>query len=138
MELAIEANKIEFIYDELDTNAINFQTDDGYFSIQTCVYLEEDDELNKPQFELNDQGNSQNDGLESIIFSEKLITLNFLEKEKFIKKYKAIKIKIPENIDRKVLTDFFANHLFLGEYMEYDNTFDKSKITAQTENRDYL
>lgn len=138
MNIKLDVQKIEFIYDDLDTNAINFiLVDGGYFCIQTGVYLEADEVLNLPSFEYNDQGNSQFGGLKNVTFSNQSIRLTFSETEPFIKKYSDVDLHIKEEISRKIV-DFFANHLFLGSALKYDADFEESKKVIQTVTREYL
>jgi len=140
MNLTLNVTKIQFIYDEGDTNAINFILDDnGYFSIQIGVYLEEGDHpsLNQPIFEFKDQGDSQSGGIEEIHFSEKKIILTFRDSDLFLKKYKTVELLLDQPLNRKMV-DFFANHLFLGEIIRYDIGFKESNKVIQTEHRELL
>lgn len=46
MKLDVFPNSIEFVYDQLETNAISFIGGNiSYLTISTSVYLEEDEEL---------------------------------------------------------------------------------------------
>jgi hypothetical protein len=139
MSTNLEIYPLEYslIYDDLDTNAITFELDQGYFTIQTGVYLEEEEDLNEPSFELNDQGDSQNGGLEKIIFTKSEIIIQFKNSYFFLYKYETIKINLKEEISRKIV-DFFANHLFLGDFIFYDEKFDQLNKVSQTAKRDYL
>ncbi|SRR6266700_1994906 len=138
MNLELKATKIQFIYDDGDTNAINFTLDDnGYFSIQNGVYLEEDDDLNQPIFEYKDQGHSQSGGIEGIVFGKRIILLNFKNSDLFLEKYKTTELLLNQSVDRKTV-DFFANHLFLGDYIQYDKNFEDSNKVAQTKYREPL
>lgn len=140
MNFEIYPEKIDFIYDELDTNAINFQFADGYFSIQICVYLEsieEDECINDPYFELNDQAYSQAGGINKIIFYNNKIVLSFKKERMFLDKYDEVIINIKDGVNKKI-TDFFCNYLFLGEYISYVEGFYKKNIVCQTEKREFL
>ncbi|WP_211470340.1 hypothetical protein [Collimonas humicola] len=137
MNLELSAEKIAFTYDEMDTNAINFVLKDGYFSVQTCVYLEEDEELNEPSFEWNDQGSSQNGGIKDILFFNEKISLAFEESNLFLRKYEVVEIHLSKPVTKKTV-DFFSNYLFLGQHIRYDKDFKKSNIVPQTEERELL
>ena len=137
MNLMLNPIRIESIYDELDTNAINFILDNGYFSIQAGVYLEEDEHLNEPIFEFNDQGDSQNGGVEKIVFGDRQILLVFQDNDLFLKKYKTVELMLSQKVDRKIV-DFFANCLFLGNMLAYENGFDESSKVIQTKRREGL
>jgi hypothetical protein len=133
MNLNISPKEIEFIYDELDTNAVNFQFDGGYFSIQTgvCLESEEDDDMaNEPFFELNDQGNSQVGGQQEITFYENKIVIMFSDDNLFNGEFKTITIIFGKNITSEMV-DFFNNYLFLGEYIRYDFSFPDNKKVIQ-------
>ncbi len=138
MTLSIDVRGIEHVYDELDTNAITFLTDDGYFSVQTCVYLEENDALNEPHLELNGQGDSQSGGVKEIVFFETHIVITFLDSEKFLTRYSAIQLHLGPHVQMKQLTDFFANYLFLGAHISYDASLNNANASAQTQSREFL
>ncbi|WP_423762418.1 hypothetical protein [Burkholderia sp. NLJ2] len=129
--------EVDFVYDELDANAVTFKLKDGYLSIQTCVYLEDDERLNEPTVELSDQGSSQCGGLAQIVFSPREVELKFQEGDYFLSQYSAISILLDEFVDVK-LVDFFVNHLFLGDIVIYGDSFDPAEKVIQTEKRDYL
>jgi hypothetical protein len=137
MNLEIYPLEYSLIFDDLDTNAITFELDQGYFTIQAGVYLEEEEDLNEPIFELNDQGDSQSGGLEKIIFKKSEINIQFKKSWFFLDKYEIIKINLKEEVSREIV-DFFANHLFLGSFIFYDENFDQLKKVSQTATRDYL
>ena len=137
VKLTIHPVEVDFVYDELDTNAVTFKLEDGYLSIQTCVYLEDDERLNEPTVELNDQGSSQCGGLAQIVFSPREVELKFREGDYFLGEHPAILILLDEFVDVK-LVDFFVNHLFLGDIVTYDGSFDPARKVIQTETRDYL
>ncbi|WP_152602006.1 hypothetical protein [Burkholderia paludis] len=137
MKLTIHPIEFDFVYDELDTNAVTFKLDGGYLSIQTCVYLEDDERLNEPTVELNDQGNSQCGGLAQIVFSPRKVELKFKEGDYFLGEHSAISILLDEFVDVK-LVDFFVNYLFLGGIVTYDGSFDPARKVIQTGTRDYL
>ncbi|MDN7876852.1 hypothetical protein [Burkholderia aenigmatica] len=128
--------EVEFVYDELDTNAITFRLADGYFSIQTCVYLEDDERLNEPMVELSDQG-AQSGGLVGVLVCPREISLQFQESLCFLDECSSISIVFDELVD-VTLVDFFVNHLFLGDILIYGDDFDASKKVIQTRKRDYL
>lgn len=136
MELTIRPMEVDFVYDELDTNAITFRLADGYFSIQTCVYLEDDERLNEPMLELSDQG-AQSGGLVWVLVCPREISLQFQESLCFLDECSSISIVFDELVD-VTLVDFFVNHLFLGDILIYGDDFDASKKVIQTRKRDYL
>lgn len=137
MDYVFKGKHVEYVYDSLDTNAINFRSSTGYFSIQTGVYLEEDDRLNEPFFELNSQEQSQSGGLAGVLFEEAKITLSFQAARPFGGEYATVQIELAGGVSRK-LVDFFNNHLFLADCAEYGDRFDKAKIVAGTATRELL
>jgi hypothetical protein len=137
VNLIFAAEKIEISYDNLDTNAINFIKKNSYFSIQSCVYLDENEELNQPYFEFNNQESSQYGGISDIYFYGYKILINFEENHCFLEKYKTVEIVLENYVSRE-LVEFFNNYLFLGNFVHYDKDFAKSNIVAQTKERDYL
>ena len=59
-KITLEILKTYLIYDDLDTNCINMILENGYFNIQTSVYVDNDDEYSEiPYFELYGQENSE-------------------------------------------------------------------------------
>jgi hypothetical protein len=128
------SNRIEFVFDDLDTNAISFYADDGYFSIQTgvCLESEENDRTaNEPYFELSDQENSQAGRIEEIVFDENKITLVFKTSDLFMEKYRTLTIKLASPTTKETV-DFFNNCLFLGKYITYSPAFPVDKRVIQT------
>lgn len=134
MSFRFKADSVEYIYGSLDTNAINFRSTIGYFSIQTGAYLEEDDRLNEPFFELNSQEQSQSGGLAGVLFEDTKITLSFQAARPFLGEYATVQIELAGGVSRK-LVDFFNNHLFLADCAEYGERFDRAKIVPGTGTR---
>lgn len=137
MNLTLHPQKIEFVYDQLDTNAINFQLQDGYLSIQTSVYLEEDEQLNEPYIEFNGQGNAQVGGVERVAFFRNKISIEFFESSPFLDTYSSVDIWPDGGVTRQMI-DFFNNHLFLGSRTEYANDFDMSNVSPPVAKREHL
>lgn len=137
MSATMHSVGVDFVYDVLNTNAVTFKLKDGYISIQTCVYLEDDERLNEPTIELNDQGSSQCGGLMEIVIFSSEIRLVFCENSRFLGEYYFISILLDELVDVR-LVDFFVNHLFLGGIVVYGDDFDPSKKVDQIGRRDYL
>jgi len=168
VNLDLTPQKIELVYDDLDTNAINFHLPrpDSFFCIQACAYLEDDERLNLPYFELNEQSNSDRRRIEAVTFFGEKIVLSFTRDSMFLKKYNSVtlhfgvavervrtsqtedsafpnykyeSVAVPstEPIDR-VLVDFFANHLFLGRYIRYSKDFAESNKVSQTSHPERL
>lgn len=108
MKLDIFPNSIEFVYDQLETNAISFIGGNiSYLTISTSVYLEDDEELDSVFFEIDDQINSMYMSPEKVIFYNDKIEIIF--SDLFIDEYKYINIQVEVT---KKITDFFYNHLF--------------------------
>lgn len=137
MELEIHPVWVDFVYDELDTNAVTFKLTSGYLSIQTCVYLEDDERLNEPMVELNDQGNSQCGGLEQVVIFPREIWLEFRRDACFLNEYLRVSILFDELVEVR-LVDFFVNYLFLGGIVVYGDDFDFSRKVIETRSRGYL
>jgi hypothetical protein len=136
-ELALTAERVELVYDQHDSNAANFVLGDGYFSIQTSVYLEADEQLNEPFIELNNQSQVQCGGLESITFFNDRVLLSFGASSPFLKRYRAVVVHPKEGVLRE-LVDFFNNHLFLGSLIRYSDDFDPKKVCVPTAKRELL
>ncbi|WP_175747181.1 hypothetical protein [Burkholderia pyrrocinia] len=137
MKVAMHSVGVDFVYDVLNTNAVTFKLKGGYLSIQTCVYLEDDERLNEPMIEMNDQESSQCGGLARIVIFSREIQLEFREGAHFLGEYSFISIFLDEFIDVR-LVDFFVNHLFLGSIVMYGANFDPSNKVNQIRKRDYL
>ncbi|HDR9508374.1 hypothetical protein C5615_19455 [Burkholderia cepacia] len=137
MKAAMHSVGVDFVYDVLNTNAVTFKLKGGYLSIQTCVYLEDDERLNEPMIEMNDQGSSQCGGLARIVIFSREIQLEFQESARFLGEYSFISIFLDEFVDVR-LVDLFVNHLFLGGIVMYGADFDPSKKVNQIRKRDYL
>jgi hypothetical protein len=127
--LDVIVRQMEYVYDELDTNAMNFITDDGYFCISRCVYIdaEEDPLFKKPHIELNEQNGIYCDFLE-VLFSMNKI---FITLEKNFLSYKQITVNMIDSVDEKTI-DFFVNHLFLGDVVKYAEDIDIKMHLKQT------
>lgn len=98
--LKLLPERTELIFDKFDSNAVNFVLPDGYFSIQTSVYLEDDPLLNEPFFEWNHQGSSQCGGLAKIVLTNEVLRLCFDPQTKFLNIYSEIDITPPGGVGR--------------------------------------
>lgn len=80
--LILQTHSIDFHYDEIDANAVNFIVIDGYLSLQTCVYVDpsEDPPSTEPHIELNSQEQAQYGGIDSIVFHPEKLTIKFSKK----------------------------------------------------------
>ena len=137
MPLTLTPQHVEFVYDELDTNAINFQLEGGYLSIQTGVYLEDDERLNEAFIEFNEQGNAQCGGIERVTFFRDKISINFPESAPYLGEYCSVDVWPDGGVTRQMV-DFFNNHLFLGELTEYADDSDMTNASPPVAKRDYL
>lgn len=136
MILELTSNKVDLHYNELGANAINFYLDSGYFSIQTGIYLEPDDDPDlDPYFELNREENSQAGGFDQVIFSHNKITIVLDPERHFMDRYCAIHLTVPVTDD---IIDFFNNFLFLGKIIRYDETIKEASRIQQTAQREIL
>lgn len=135
--LEIFASQIEMHYDELDTNAINFQFVNGYLSIQIQIYIDPDNspEENEPYFEMQDDSTGQYINIKRVYLDKNLISIKL--SEAFCLKYYNISIYLPYELNFNLI-DFFVNHLFLGKYVEYSDSIPNSLRIKQTQFRDFL
>lgn len=83
--LNIIPTNIEYVYDNLQTNAISFTWDNNYFTIATGEILEEDDDPDYIEFELNDQGNFRIGNLDKVVFYNDRLEIIFTNL--YLKKY---------------------------------------------------
>jgi hypothetical protein len=102
VNLDLTPQKIELVYGDLDTNAVNFHLPhpDSFFCIQACVYLEEEEEFNLPYFELNEQGNSGYRRIEAITFFGEKIVLSLAPDSKFLKNYISVTLHFGAAVER--------------------------------------
>ena len=136
MTLELRPNEVDLHYNELDSNAINFRWPSGYFSIQTGVYLEPDDDpYYDPYFEFNDQELSQAGGFSRVIFHLDRIEIELETGREFMDQYPAIHIAVKVTDE---MIDFFNNYLFLGHLINYGPDIDGSRRIKQTETREIL
>jgi len=145
MNLELHPEEVEFAGDDW-TNALSFHLaegfekgDPGWFTISIGYFTEDDPdcpELDYPQFEWNDEGSSEACWPSKVQFSNDKIVIHFGE-DKFIKKYDTVEIHLKDGVTKQIV-DFFANHLFMGEYLSYDDDFNKDNIVPQTETRESL
>jgi len=129
--LNVKPERIEYVYDTLDTNALHCITADGYFDIQRCVYIDPKDDLifKKPYIELDEQNGIYCD------FEEVQISANSIHitlERYFLSDYKHIIINMTEEVDLKTI-DFFVNHLFLGDVVKYAEDIGIDMHIEQTE-----
>lgn len=127
----IPAN-IEYVYDNLQTNAISFTWDNNYFTIATGEILEEDDDPDYIEFELNDQGNFRIGNLDKVVFYNDRLEIIFTDL--YLKKYE--KSVIHTEVNKKIV-DFFINYLFLYKFIIYDDSFNTSNIVEKERVREY-
>lgn len=130
--LSIIPNNIEYVYDNLQTNAISFIWDNNYFTIATGEILEEDDDPDYIEFELNDQGNFRIGNLDKVVFYNDRLEIIFTDL--YLKKYE--KSVIYTEVNKKIV-DFFINYLFLDKFIIYDDSFNKSNIVEKERVREY-
>ena len=136
MVIELSPDKVDLHYDELDSNAINFRWPSGYFSIQTGVYLEPDDDpYYDPYFELNEQDCSQAGGFSKIAIDGRSIEIELAAGREFLDKYSAIRISVKVTDE---IIDFFNNYLFLGHLISYGPAIDDSRRIKQTETRSVI
>ncbi|MDA8455334.1 hypothetical protein M4R22_11240 [Acidovorax sp. GBBC 3334] len=135
--LELIAKKIDYHYDENDTNAVNFITQDGYLSLQICVYIDPGDDppLTEPHIELNSQSGGHYGGIDFVEFHPDRIIIFF--KKRFLREYDQIGISIPSGVDKKMVS-FFVNQLFMGDKVVYAPEIDKNLHTKQTEFQERL
>jgi hypothetical protein len=136
-ELRLNVNAIDFIYDELDSNAVNFLVDNGYFSIQTSIYLEDDERLNEPFIELNEPSNVQCGGIEQVLFADNEITIEFSPTSMLVNRFTTVRLGIASGVSKETV-DFFVNFLFLADRVTYSNSFDQSNVCPATAKRTLL
>ncbi len=135
-KITLEIVKTYLIYDDLDTNCINMILENGYFNIQTSVYVDNDDEFSEiPYFELYGQENSEYLEPCEIKFHSKEIHINF--PRKIFNKYINIILRFNKEINKEIV-NFFVNYLFLGSKITYSNEFNKNNIISQTNFRENL
>jgi hypothetical protein len=158
VNLDLTPQKIALVYDDLDSNAVFFQLPrpDSYFCVQACVYLEDNEILNLPYFELNEQSDSHYRRIEAATFFGEKIVLSFAHDSMFLKKYGSVTLHFGATVEKvrtyqtedvavpstepvdRTLVDFFANHLFLGRYIRYSEDFAESNKVSQTSDRERL
>ena len=137
-KIILNAIDYEIIYDELDTNCFNIIFEDGYFNIQSSVYIDPDFEYSEiTYFELSRQENGRYLDPNKIIFQPKKIIIIFDKNEKFLNTIQEIHIIFPNEI-KKELVEFFNNYLFLGKFIQYSSDFDKHKIVQQNLEREVI
>ncbi|WCM93953.1 hypothetical protein M5C99_04260 [Acidovorax sp. NCPPB 2350] len=136
-KLELIAQKTEYHYDENDTNAVNFITQNGYLSLQICVYIDPGDDppLTEPHIELDSQSGGHYGGIDSVEFHPTKVEISF--RKRFLKKYDQISITIPWGIDEEIV-DFFVNYLFMGDKVTYSSEVDKKLHITQTEFQENL
>lgn len=114
MILEVYPSSIEFVYDQLETNAISFIGGNiNYLTISTSVYLEDDEELDSVFFEIDDQINSMYKYPEKVIFYNDKIEITF--SDLFIDKYKYINIyvEVTKKLQISFIIIFFYRNIFL-------------------------
>lgn len=131
--LNIIPTNIEYVYNNLQTNAISFTWDNNYFTIATGEILEEeDDDPNYIEFELNDQENFRIGNLDKVVFYNDRLETIFTNL--YLEKYE--KSVIYTEVNKKIV-DFFINYLFLDNFIIYDDSFNTSNIVEKERVREY-
>lgn len=130
--LTILPRNIEYVYDDLETNAISFTWDNNYFTIATGEILEEGDDPDYIEFEFNDQGNFRIGNLDKVVFYNDRLEIIFTNL--YLEKYE--KSVIYTEVNKKIV-DFFINYLFLDKFIIYDDSFNTSNIVEKERVREY-
>jgi hypothetical protein len=104
VNLDLTPQKIELVYDDMDTNAVNFHLPrpDSFLCIQAGVYLEDDEEeeLKLPYFELNEQSNSDYRRIEAVTFFREKIVLSFAHDSVFLDKYGSVTLHFGAAVEK--------------------------------------
>jgi hypothetical protein len=104
VNLDLTPQKIELVYDDLDTNAVNFHLPhpDSFFCIQAGVYLEDDEEEESklPYLELNQQSSSDYRRIKAVTFFREKIVLSFSPDSMFLKKYSSVTLHFGAAVER--------------------------------------
>jgi hypothetical protein len=104
VNLDLTPQKIELVYDDLDTNALNFHLPrpDSFFCIQAGVYLEDDEEEESklPYFELNEQSNSDCRRIDAVTFFREKIVLSFAADIMFLDRYNSVTLHFGAAVER--------------------------------------
>jgi len=111
MNLDLSPQKVEFYYDDRDSNAVCFVLENGYFSISVCLYMERDqDVMNLQHFELNDQGCGEYKEVESVCFSPYSIVISFIDT--YLKKYTNVYINL-DHVNLEMLISFAITYFLV-------------------------
>ena len=112
---------IEYTYDHLDCNALNFVLENGYFSIHRSIVIDAEDDpiFALPYFMLSspewDDGGNYNAITELHISPHQL---NFTFANAIAAEQTQVHIHCTQPVDLK-LVDFLVNDLFLGDVVVY-------------------
>jgi hypothetical protein len=125
--------KVDYHFAELDANAINFYLPEPYkyFSIASGIFLEGDEKLDQPEFEIGDQ-QMHRGGLRAVVFSPGVVELGFDKSKPFLKRYRVVRLLVGDALDRRMV-DFFVNYLFFGRIVDYTDDFDTALKVVQTQ-----
>jgi hypothetical protein len=128
-----QRGKVDYHFAELDANAVNFCLPEPhkYFSIASGIFLEGDEKLDQPEFEIGDQ-QMHRGGLRAVVFSPGVVELGFDKSKPFLKRYRVVRLLVGDALDRRMV-DFFVDYLFFGRIVDYTDDFDTALKVVQTQ-----
>ena len=124
---------IEYTYDHLDCNALNFVLENGYFSIHRSIVIDAEDDpiFALPYFMLSspEWGNEGNYNAITELYIGPH-QLNFTFAQAIAAELTQVQIHCTQPVDLK-LVDFLVNDLFLGDVMVYTEDMASELRVAQ-------
>ncbi|MPM77881.1 hypothetical protein SDC9_124890 [bioreactor metagenome] len=135
--LIFHAAEVEYYFDVLDCNVINFRCLNEYFSIQVQTYLDPDNSPieNEPYFEMNHADCGMYMRVRHLTIGVRSVRVIF--EDVFAEQFKGVEIFPPEAVGEQMV-DFFVNQLFMGGVVKYADDFPLGMRVVQTRSRDVL
>ena len=125
--------EVEYSFDHLDCNALNFVLENGYFSIHRSIVIDaEDDPIFALPYFMLSSPESGNEGNYNAITELHISPhqLNFTFANAIAAEQTQVQIHCMQPVDLK-LVDFLVNDLFLGDVMVYTEDMASELRVAQ-------
>ena len=100
--LYFDVNHIEYHYEELDTNCINFISGYKVIFLSSSIYIEDQEILNKVYIESEGQENGLYGAIVKVVIRRNAIGITFNSAKKLMGKYEYVELRLGKDVNEKL------------------------------------